>query len=74
MLQFIIICIILDILMKIRLEPGAEPVPEKPKAYVMNNTAEYEFKSLDDAMEYREMRLSGWKGNAVDFYKLKGEE
>lgn len=74
MLQFIIICIILDILMKIRLEPGIEPVPEKQKAYVMNNTAEYEFKSLDDAMEYREMRLSGWKGNAVDFYKLKGEE
>ena len=74
MLQFIIICIILDILMKIRFEPDTEPVQEKPKAYVMNNTAEYEFKSLDDAMEFREMRLSGWKGNAVDFYKLKGEE
>lgn len=73
MLQFIIICIILDILMKIRLEPDTEPVQEKPKAYTLNNSAEWEFKTLDDAMEYKEMRLSGWKGNAVDFYKLKGE-
>lgn len=46
----------------------------KPKAYVCNNTAEWDFESLDDAMEFRELRLTGWKGNALDYYKWKEEE
>lgn len=77
MLEFVILMIVLDILLKIKLgtkveEPKAERKP--PRAYVNSNTAAYDFKSLDDAMEYREMRLSGWKGNAIDFYKWKEEE
>lgn len=77
MLQFIIIMIILDILMRIKVGQEAEAVETKPanpgKAYVMGNQAEWEFRSLDDAMEYREMRLSGWKGNAKDYYEWKEE-
>lgn len=34
----------------------------------------WEFKSLDDCMEFRELRQTGWKGDAVDFYKWKEEE
>ena len=75
MLEFIIVMVILDILMKIKVgqeAEAAEPAPAKPgKAYVMGNQAEWEFKSLDDAMEYREMRASGWKGNAKDYYEWK---
>lgn len=74
MLQFVIVMIILDILLKIRIEPDTKPEKPTPKAYVLNNSAEWEFDNLDDAMEYKEMRMSGWKGNAIDFYKWKGEE
>lgn len=77
MLQFIVIMIILDILMKIKIGQEAEATGPKPagrgKAYVMGNQAEWEFKSLDDAMEFREMRMSGWKGNAKDYYEWKEE-
>ena len=78
MLEFIILMAVLNLLMKWKV--GTKEIitytpQEKPgKAYVLGNTAEYEFKSLDDAMEFREMRLSGWKGNAIDFYKWKEEE
>jgi len=77
MLQFIIVMIILDLLMNWTIEKNEPAVQEErkpPKAYVCGNTAEWDFKSLDDAMEYREMRLSGWKGNAIDYYKWKEEE
>lgn len=78
MLEFIILMVILDLLMKWQVgekvavkEPQEKPIP---KAYVCGNTAEWDFKSLDDAMEFREMRLSGWKGNALDYYREKEEE
>lgn len=77
MLEFIILMVILDLLMKwqvgekVQIETQDKP---KPKAYVCGNTAEWDFKSLDDAMEFRELRLSGWRGNALDFYKMKEEE
>lgn len=77
MLEFIILMVILDLLMKWQVgekvvvgEPKEKPIP---KAYVMGNQAEWEFKSLDDAMEFREWRLAGNKGNAIDFYKEKEE-
>lgn len=82
MLEFIILMAVLNLLMKwkvgtkelITYVPQQEAAQEKPgKAYVLGNSAEYEFKSLDDAMEFREMRLSGWSGNAIDFYKWKEE-
>lgn len=78
MLEFIILMVILDLLMKWQVgEKVAVEEPQKkqkPKAYVCNNTAEWDFKSLDDAMEFRELRLTGWKGNALDYYKWKEEE
>ena len=40
----------------------------------MGNTAEWEFESLDDAMEFREWRLAGNKGNAIDFYKEREDD
>lgn len=78
MLEFVILILVLSMLAKI---PVGEPVkPEKRNnydngtadAYVLNNN--WEFKSLDDCMEFRELRKSGWRGNAADFYKWKEEE
>lgn len=77
MLEFILLMVVLDILLKIKVgkvEPAPPKQKEIPKAYVCGNTAEWDFKTLDDAMEFREMRKSGWKGNAIDFYKWKEEE
>lgn len=76
MLEFIILMVVLDILLKIKVGTTVETEPQKPKpkAYVCGNQAEWDFKTLDDAMEFREMRKSGWKGNAIDFYKWKEEE
>lgn len=34
----------------------------------------YEFLSLDDCMEYRELRQTGWKGDAKDFYLWKYDD
>lgn len=76
MLEFIILMVVLDILLKIKVGTTveADPTKPKPKAYVCGNTAEWDFKTLDDAMEFRDMRKSGWKGNAIDYYKWKEEE
>jgi hypothetical protein len=81
MLEFIILMVVLDILAKI-IVGEKECYEEEPKrnaydngsaeAYIKNNS--WEFKSLDDCMEFRELRLTGWKGNAEDFYKWKEEE
>ena len=69
MLEFIIVMVIIDILCKWNvgyktIEPR-EDQPE-PKAY--------EFDSLDDAMEYAELRRTGWKGDAKKFYEWKYDE
>lgn len=78
MLEFVILMLVLSLLTKI---PVGEP--EAPPEYnpYDNGTAEaytldhpWEFKSLDDCMEFRELRKSGWRGNAADFYKWKEEE
>lgn len=79
MLEFILLMIVLDILMKI---PLGKPEPAAPvqnnydngtaDVYIKNNS--WEFKSIDDAMDFRELRKTGWRGNAEDFYKLKEEE
>ena len=77
MLQFILLMVVLDFLLTLKVgkvEPAPPPPKEKPKAYVCGNTAEWDFKTLDDAMEFREMRKSGWEGNAIDYYKWKEEE
>ena len=33
-----------------------------------------DFKSIDDAMEYAELRKTGWTGDVHDFYEWKEEE
>ncbi len=45
---------------------------EVKKKFVENKS--WEFKNLDDCMEFRELRQTGWKGNAEDFYRWKEEE
>ena len=67
MLEFIILMVVLDLLM--RWQVGTkEIVQEEPTEDKWN------FIDVDDVMEYRELRASGWKGNAADFYKWKEAE
>lgn len=62
MLEFIIIMVIITILSKIK-------VGEK----VMYTETRTEFETLDDYMEYLELKRTGWRGNIDDFYKWKTE-
>lgn len=82
MILFFALVLIINILSKI---PVGEPYIEfydKPRRDPYNNgTREkfildhrWEFDSLDDCMEFRELRQTGWKGNAEDFYRWKEEE
>ena len=45
---------------------------EVKEKFIANKS--WEFKTLDDCMEFRELRQTGWKGNAEDFYRWKEEE
>ena len=78
MLEFIILMVVLEVLRRITVGEAVNTEPpkkeSKAKAYCMGNSAEWDFESLDDAMEFRELRKSGWKGNAIDYYKWKSEE
>ena len=78
MLEFMILILVLSWLSKI---PVGEAEPQETfnpyknnsaDAYIKNNS--WEFKSVDDCMEFRELRQTGWRGNAEDFYKWKEEE
>lgn len=44
------------------------------KTVYTNEPEEREFDSLDDAMEYAELRKTGWRGGIDDYYKWKEEE
>ena len=71
MLEFCILMLVLSLLTKI---PVGEPIAE-PEEYEVKGAHEtWTFKSVDDCFEFRELRKSGWKGNAEDFYKWKEEE
>lgn len=78
MLEFILLMIVLDILSKIKV--GEKTMVKETNvydngtadAYIKNNS--WEFKSVDDCFEFRELRATGWRGNAEDYYKWKGEE
>lgn len=78
MLEFIILMVIIDLLMKIRIggkpqEPEYNPHDNgTADAYIKHNS--WEFESVDDAMEFRELRKGGWRGNADDYYKWKSED
>ena len=72
MLEFIILMIILDLLLKI---PAGEFVPvaqDNASAHTSND--EWEFENVDDCMEFRELRKGGWRGTATDFYRMKEED
>lgn len=44
------------------------------KTVYTNEPEEREFDSLDDAMEYADLRKTGWRGSIDDYYKWKEEE
>ena len=79
MLEFIILMIVIDLLCKIKF---GEKVEEKAdfnpydngtaEKYIRDNS--WQFESLDDCFEFRELRLSGWKGGIKEFYEWKNEE
>lgn len=77
MLEFVLLMVVLSILMRISVgepqEPEYNPYDNgTAEAYTLDKS--WEFKSLDDCMEFRELRKSGWRGNAEDFYRWKEEE
>lgn len=84
MLEFVILMVILDMLMKLCSKACGEPdEPETSEVdctscykmgYVCGNTAAWEFKSLEDALEFRDMRVSGWRGDIMDYYREKEED
>ena len=63
MLEFLIVFGILSLLMKIKV---GEQV-------IIKERGAYDFDSVDDAMEFRELKAAGFKGDARDFYKYKME-
>ena len=78
MLEFMILMAVLATLSRI---PARVEAPEEnynpydngtADIYIKNNS--WEFESVDDAMEFRELRSTGWRGNAADFYRWKEEE
>jgi hypothetical protein len=81
MLEFIILMVIINILSHIQVGTKERVEPQKQFNPYDNGTAEayinnhaWEFESVDDCMEFRELRLTGWRGNAEDFYRWKEEE
>ena len=44
------------------------------KTVYTNEPEEREFDNLDDAMEYADLRKTGWRGSIDDYYKWKEEE
>ena len=70
MLEFIILMIILDILMKIKVGEKVQ-VTEREEEPNVNDISCYQFESLDDCMEYGEMRRNGYKGTIFDYYEWK---
>lgn len=78
MLEFMILMAVLAILSRIPARVEAPKDNYNPydngtaDIYIKNNS--WEFESVDDAMEFRELRSTGWRGNAADFYRWKEEE
>ena len=70
MLEFMILVLVLSLLSKI---PVGKPYTPEEYEFKDSN-GDWDFKSVDDCMEFRELRKTGWKGNAKDFYRWKEEE
>ena len=80
MLEFAILIIVLSLLSKIPAGYEYEETPAKKRNDYDNGTADiyamknsWDFKSVEDCMEFRELRATGWRGNAEDFYRWKQE-
>lgn len=69
MLEFLILIAVLTLLSKI--PASVETVGREGKH---TNNPEWEFKSVDDCFEFRDLRQTGWRGNAEDFYRRKEAE
>ena len=66
MLECLLLLAVLNWLSKIVVgyREEVQPAEEKPR---------WQFESLDDAMEYAELRRGGWKGDIDDYYsEMKG--
>jgi len=78
MLEFALLMLVLSILMKIQVGEKWQAPEDDPRdngtreKFMLDNA--WEFKNIDDCMEFRELRKTGWRGNAEDFYKWKEEE
>lgn len=70
MIAFAILVIITSLMMR---PIGGSNIKYVESEQIKDNPA-WDFDSLDDCMEYAELRKTGWKGNAQDFYKWKEEK
>ncbi len=74
MIAFIVLVFLLSLADKIVIGERVvmAPAPKESKAPEFNCT--WKFNNIDDCMEYRELRATGWKGTAEDYYRWKNEE
>ena len=70
MFEFVILMVILSILDKIVVGHYTEPEPQHTERV----DRRWDFKTVEDCMEYRELRATGWRGDALDFYKWRDED
>ena len=75
-MEFLIVLALICLLSKIKVgERIIEDEPFNPydngvaESYIYHNS--WEFESVDDCFDFRDLRKSGWRGNAKDFYELK---
>lgn len=78
-MEFLIVLVIICLLSKIKV--GERIIEDEPFNPYDNGTAEsyiyhncWEFESVDDCFEFRELRQSGWRGGVKEFYEWKNEE
>ena len=72
MLEFVILMIVIDILCNLKFKAADDNTAATPEDDDIRSNLI--FKSVDDCMEYRELRATGWRGDAEDFYKWKETE
>ena len=77
MLEFALLMIFLIIMQNITIgKPYVHVVKPhdngQDEKYVLDHA--WEFESVEDCFEFRELRKTGWKGNAEDFYRWRDEE
>ena len=66
MLEFMILMLVLWALSKIPMGRAEE--------WDIQDDCGFDFKCVDDYFDYRELRQTGWRGDAKDYYKWREEE